>query len=298
VARQRLGQHFLIKGSVLERIASAVCSDPQPLVVEIGPGRGALTAAGKMAVVPTKPCRTQRDLSLAYTPGVAVPCLEIERDPSLAYKYTAKGNLVASSATAPRCWDWAISAPWPASPSWKARACCSNASPISTCSTSSSPPRTRRDHPHLPDCSSPPSAASTWKTSRRRSASTSRKNAAKTMKIPVFHDDQHGTAIISGAGLLNALELSARRSTKSRWSSTAPAPAPFPARPLHQPGRAPREHRHVRHQGRDLRRPHRRHESLQGALRLQTEARTLAEALVGADVFFGLSSGNCVTPKW
>src|SRR5436305_9758962 len=51
--------------------------------------------AGKLAVTPTKPCRTQRDLSLAYTPGVAVPCLEIERDPSLAYKYTSKGNLVA-----------------------------------------------------------------------------------------------------------------------------------------------------------------------------------------------------------
>src|SRR5436305_13828483 len=51
--------------------------------------------AGKVAVVPTKPCRTQRDLSLAYTPGVAVPCLAIEKDPSLAYKYTAKGNLVA-----------------------------------------------------------------------------------------------------------------------------------------------------------------------------------------------------------
>src|SRR5512135_660827 len=51
--------------------------------------------AGKISVVPTKPCRTQRDLSLAYTPGVAVPCLAIEKDPSLAYQYTAKGNLVA-----------------------------------------------------------------------------------------------------------------------------------------------------------------------------------------------------------
>src|SRR5215469_11207744 len=50
---------------------------------------------GKISVTPTKPCHTQRDLSLAYTPGVAVPCLEIERDPSLAYKYTAKANLVA-----------------------------------------------------------------------------------------------------------------------------------------------------------------------------------------------------------
>src|SRR5881628_1781521 len=50
--------------------------------------------AGKISVTPTKPCRTQRDLSLAYTPGVAVPCLEIQKDPSLAYKYTSKGNLV------------------------------------------------------------------------------------------------------------------------------------------------------------------------------------------------------------
>src|ERR1700751_1882459 len=57
--------------------------------------------AGKLSVVATKPCRTQRDLSLAYTPGVAVPCLEIERDPSLAYKYTAKGNLVAVVSNGP-----------------------------------------------------------------------------------------------------------------------------------------------------------------------------------------------------
>src|SRR5690348_18438270 len=51
--------------------------------------------AGKLSVTPTKACHTQRDLSLAYTPGVAIPCLEIERDPALAYRYTAKGNLVA-----------------------------------------------------------------------------------------------------------------------------------------------------------------------------------------------------------
>ena len=51
--------------------------------------------AGKISVTPTKPCATQRDLSLAYTPGVAIPCLEIEKQPGLAYRYTAKGNLVA-----------------------------------------------------------------------------------------------------------------------------------------------------------------------------------------------------------
>jgi len=51
--------------------------------------------AGKISVTPTKPCATQRDLSVAYTPGVAIPCREIQRDPSLAYRYTSKGNLVA-----------------------------------------------------------------------------------------------------------------------------------------------------------------------------------------------------------
>jgi malate dehydrogenase (oxaloacetate-decarboxylating)(NADP+) len=50
---------------------------------------------GKISVIPTEPCHTQRDLSLAYTPGVAIPCLEIEKQPGLAYRYTAKGNLVA-----------------------------------------------------------------------------------------------------------------------------------------------------------------------------------------------------------
>ena len=68
-----------------------------------------IAPAGKLAVTPTKPCRTQRDLSLAYTPGVAVPCLEIERDPTLAYKYMAKGNLVAVMTALPFL-DWAISA--------------------------------------------------------------------------------------------------------------------------------------------------------------------------------------------
>ena len=70
---------------------------------------------GKLEVVATKPCLTQRDLSMAYTPGVAEPCLEIEKNPELALEYTNKGNLVAWSRTAPRSWVWATSVLWPAS---------------------------------------------------------------------------------------------------------------------------------------------------------------------------------------
>ena len=64
---------------------------------------------GKVEVVPTKPYSTQRDLSLAYSPGVAEPCMAIAEEPQDVYKYTAKGNWSRSSATAPRCWGWATS---------------------------------------------------------------------------------------------------------------------------------------------------------------------------------------------
>ncbi len=70
---------------------------------------------GKLEIVPTKPCSTQHDLTLAYTPGVAEPCLAIHDNPDDAYEYTAKGNLVAVIQTAPRFWAWATSARPPAS---------------------------------------------------------------------------------------------------------------------------------------------------------------------------------------
>ena len=70
---------------------------------------------GKIAVAPTKPLSNQRDLSLAYSPGVAYACLAIEEDPRCAAEYTSRANLVGVSPTAPRCWVWATSARWPAS---------------------------------------------------------------------------------------------------------------------------------------------------------------------------------------
>ncbi len=90
----------------------------------------------------------------------------------------------------------------------------------------------------------------------------------KTMKIPVFHDDQHGTAIISGAALLNALELAGKRIEQSQGGRQRRRRRRHRLRrALHLPGREARKHHHVRHQGRDLQGPHRGHESVQGALR-------------------------------
>ena len=86
------------------------------------------THPGKIEVIPTKPCRTQRDLSLAYTPGVADPCLEIEKNPHDAFKYTARGNLGGgrSKQRGQRCLVSATSARWRANRSWRERRFYSN----------------------------------------------------------------------------------------------------------------------------------------------------------------------------
>ena len=115
------------------------------------------------------------------------------------------------SRTAPPCWASATSARWPASRSWRARAACSRSSPASTSSTSRSTRPTRTSWSRSWRRSSPPSAASTSRTSRRPSASRSSRRSARRMQIPVFHDDQHGTAIVAAAALLNGLEVVGKR---------------------------------------------------------------------------------------
>ncbi len=128
---------------------------------------------GKLSVELTKPTATARDLALAYSPGVAEPVREIARDPENAYLYTGKGNLVAVISDGSAILAWAISGPWPASRSWKARACCSSASPASIPSISRSMPRAPRPS-SIPWHASPiAGAASISRTSRRRNVSRS-----------------------------------------------------------------------------------------------------------------------------
>lgn len=88
---------------------------------------------GKIEVIPTKKYASQRDLSLAYSPGVAAPCLEIEKDKNLAYKYTAKGNLVAVISNGTAVLGLGNIGPKPPSPLWKEKACCLKFSQILMC---------------------------------------------------------------------------------------------------------------------------------------------------------------------
>ena len=255
---------------------------------------------GKIEVAASKPCRTQRDLSLAYTPGVAVPCLEIEKNPHDAFKYTARGNLVAVVSNGTAVLGLGDIGALAGKPVMEGKGVLfKRFADVDVFDLEVEQPRSGRSHQAMPIARAHIRRASTWRTSRRRSAFTSKRRCKKTMKIPVFHDDQHGTAIISGAALLNALEVAGKPidQVQGRFQRRGRIGNRV-CRTLRAPGREARKHHSVRHQGRGLQGPYRGHESVQGALRARrpTCARwpTRCE---GADVFVGCSVKGAVNAE-
>src|SRR5579864_2621945 len=165
------------------------------------------TPAGKVSITPTKPCRTQRDLSLAYTPGVAVPCLEIERDPSLAYKYTSKGNLVAVVSNGTAVLGLGHIGALAGKPVMEGKGVLFKR--FADIDVFDIELETLDSQEIIRTCQilEPTSGGINLEDIKAPEDFLIEEELKKTMKIPVFHDDQHGTAIISGAGLLNALEI-------------------------------------------------------------------------------------------
>ena len=170
----------------------------------------AASPAGKVSVTPTKPCRTQRDLSLAYTPGVAVPCLEIERDPSLAYKYTAKGNLVAVVTNGTAVLGLGNIGALAGKPVMEGKAVLFKR--FADIDVFDIELGTEDPEEIIRTCQilEPTFGGINLEDIKAPECFEIEEELRRTMKIPVFHDDQHGTAIISGAGLLNALEISGK----------------------------------------------------------------------------------------
>lgn len=165
---------------------------------------------GKVEVVPTKPCQTARDLSLAYTPGVAEPCLRIHENPEAAYSYTAKGNLVAVITNGTAVLGLGDIGPMAGKPVMEGKGVlfkrfadidvfdielqADSADEMVATITAMAP---TFGGINLEDIRSP----ECFEVERR---------LRESLDIPVFHDDQHGTAIITGAALINAAELSGK----------------------------------------------------------------------------------------
>ncbi|MDB4905742.1 MAG: phosphate acetyl/butaryl transferase [Gemmatimonadetes bacterium] len=253
---------------------------------------------GKIAVVPTKPLNNQRDLALAYSPGVAEPCLEIERDPEEAYAYTAKGNLVAVVTNGTAVLGLGNIGALAGKPVMEGKA--NLFKQFSDLDVFDLEVGSENPDDVIKFCQllEPTVGGINLEDIKAPDCFYIEETLRKTMKIPVFHDDQHGTAIISGAALLNGLEVVGKDiGSVIVVFSGAGAAAIATAEHYVRLG-VKREHilmcdrEGVIWKGRpgDM-------DPYKARFASETSKRTISDAFDGADVFVGLSVAGAVTPE-
>ena len=251
---------------------------------------------GKIEVVATKPCRTQWDLSLAYTPGVAEPCLEIQNKPELAFEYTTKGNLVAVVSNGTAVLGLGNIGPLAGKPVMEGKGVLfkrfADIDVFDLEVNSENPDEVIKFCQLL----EPAVGGINLEDIKAPECFYIEETLRRTMSIPVFHDDQHGTAIISGAALVNALELVGKDISAVKLVINGAGAAGIACAEHYIRLGVKRENvvlcdtKGVVYQGRTE-----RMNPYKARLAVDTRARTLADALKGADVFAGLSIAGCVT---
>ncbi len=251
---------------------------------------------GKLQVVPTKPLKTARDLSLAYSPGVAAPCLCIRDNPDEAYEYTARGNLVAIVSNGTAVLGLGNLGALASKPVMEGKAvlfkrfadvdgidlevATENVDEFVDCIRLLGP---SFGGINLEDIKAP-------------ECFVIEKRLREAMDIPVFHDDQHGTAVIAAAGLINALDITGRDIKDARVVMNGAGAAANACAHLFRSMGLPLENiimcdtKGVIYEGRiEAMNPWKK------LFAAKTKTRTLQEALVGADVFVGLSAKGAMT---
>src|SRR5213080_3029570 len=250
---------------------------------------------GKIQVSPSKPFKNQHDLSLAYTPGVAEPCREIAQRPEEAYTYTAKGNLVAVVTNGTAVLGLGNIGPLAGKPVMEGKGILFKAFAdidVFDLEVGSEDPEDMIRFCRLLE---PTVGGINLEDIRSPDCFHIEKTLCDTLSIPVFHDDQHGTAIITGAALLNALELVKKDIGSVRVVFAGAGAAAIATAEHYVRLGVPREHitlcdqQGVVHADRSDLDEYRRRFAVRG------KARTLAEALKDADVFVGLSVGGIVS---
>ncbi len=253
---------------------------------------------GKLEIRPTKPMATQRDLSLAYTPGVAVPVLEIDKNPEDAFEYTAKGNLVAVLSNGTAILGLGNRGALPAKPVMEGKAVLfkrfADVDVFDIEVDTQDPDEVIR----VAELIAPTFGGINLEDIKAPECFYIEETLIERLDIPVFHDDQHGTAIIAAAGLLNALEIQGKKLEEIKVVINGAGAAGIAiAQHLVNLG-VPKEHiimcdsRGVIYKGRKE-----RMNPYKERFAVETDARTLADAMKGADVFMGVSVANVVTPE-
>jgi malate dehydrogenase (oxaloacetate-decarboxylating)(NADP+) len=253
---------------------------------------------GKIEVVATKPCATARDLSLAYSPGVAEPCLAIEKEPELSYRYTARGNLVGVISNGTAVLGLGDIGALAGKPVMEGKGVLfKKFADIDVFDIEVDEKDVDR-FCQVVRALEPTFGGINLEDIKAPECFLIEGRLKKEMKIPVFHDDQHGTAIISGAALLNALELCGKKIEDVKVVVSGAGAAAISCTRFYLSLGVRRENvvmadtKGVIYRGRTQ-----GMNEWKSEFASDTKARTLAEAMVGADVLLGCSVKGMVTPE-
>jgi malate dehydrogenase (oxaloacetate-decarboxylating)(NADP+) len=255
-----------------------------------------LPKPGKLEVISSKPCSTQADLSLAYTPGVAQPVLEIAKNPARAYDYTNKGNLVAVITDGTAILGLGDRGPLAAKPVMEGKGVLFKQFADIDVYDIEVDAKTPQDFIRVVEAIAPTFGGINLEDIAAPHCFEIEKALKKKLDIPVFHDDQHGTATIICAGLLNALQVQGKMLETARIVCLGAGAAGIASLNLLVAMGAKKSNillvdsKGVVHKGRtDL-------NGFKKTYARQTRLRTLDEAMSGADVFVGVSGANLVSP--
>jgi malate dehydrogenase (oxaloacetate-decarboxylating)(NADP+) len=252
---------------------------------------------GKIQVVPTKKYATQRDLALAYSPGVAAPCLAIKKNPSDAYKYTAKGNLVAVITNGTAVLGLGNIGPEASKPVMEGKGLLFKI--FADIDVFDIEVNTENVEEFIQTVKNiaPTFGGINLEDIKAPEAFEIEKRLKEELDIPVMHDDQHGTAIISAAALLNALEIAEKNIQDVRIVVSGAGAAAISCTRLYQSFGAKRENIVMLDSKGVIRKDRENLSSQKAEFATQRTIDTLEEAMKNADVFIGLSTSDIVSPE-
>lgn len=252
---------------------------------------------GKIEIRPTKPYSSQRDLSLAYSPGVAYPCLEIEKNPSSAYKFTNKGNLIGVISNGTAVLGLGDIGALAGKPVMEGKALLFKIfSGLDAFDI-----EINEDDPdkfvEIVKSLAPTFGGINLEDIKSPGCFKIEKRLKEECDIPIMHDDQHGTAIISGAGLLNAIEIQKKKISDIRLVVNGAGAAAISCTRLYRALGVKQENIVMCDSHGVIRTDRDGLSEQKMEFATERDLHTLADAMVGADVFLGLSVANVVTPE-
>lgn len=253
---------------------------------------------GKIEVIPTKSTKTQRDLSLAYSPGVAVPCLEINENPEAVYQYTAKGNLVGVISNGTAVLGLGDIGPEAGKPVMEGKGVLFKIFADIDVFDIEVNEKDPEKFVEIVAALEPTFGGINLEDIKAPECFYIEQKLKERLKIPVMHDDQHGTAIISSAALLNALEIQRKKIERAKFVVNGAGAAAMACVQLYEAVGAKASNFimfdrkgviHADREGLD--------EIKKRFAQTKNSSQTLVDAMKDADVFIGLSVGNVITPE-